>query len=86
MRFRVDVVRGEWLCVNGPDAERTDEHLVVEVATGRVVLRFEEYGNWPYMAEQEFAGTREVQVDLDERGVTVLGHSGSRRRVPLPES
>jgi hypothetical protein len=83
-RWRIEVVTGEWLSVCGPDYEREKDFHVIDTATGRPVLTFTEYGDWPYMCGAEYAGTQNVELAPSGDAVIVTGHDGSVKTVPLP--
>ncbi|MEQ1841605.1 MAG: hypothetical protein ABL994_14450 [Verrucomicrobiales bacterium] len=52
-RFRVEVSRGGWISVCGPDYELESEFRVIEIATGKVVMTFTEVGEWPFMSSAQ---------------------------------
>ncbi len=83
-RWRIDYVSGTWRSVCGPDYENESEYSVVDVTTGKTVLVFEEYGDWPYLANTTYSGTAKVEISPDGTHIIVTDHDGSSKTVPLP--
>jgi hypothetical protein len=82
-RYRVESDRSAWVSVGGPDYECEGEHRVVEIATGRVVLRLQEWGDWPFMVEPRFTGVARVELAEDGTHAVVTDHEGKRQVVAL---
>ena len=83
-RWRVEVDRGEWISVCGPDYESETEFRVVDASTGEVVLTFTETGDWPFMVSPSYYGTASVELAPDGSHVVVTDHDGKVRLEPLP--
>ncbi len=82
-RFRIEIVEvGDGLY--GPDHPWHNEHRVVEVATGRVVVALEERPDLSKPWDPSYDGVSSLTLDEDGASVTAHYHDGRVERIPLP--
>ena len=82
-RFRIEIVEvGDGLY--GPDHPWHDEHRVVEIATGRVVLALEETPDLSKPWDPSYHGVSSLSLDDEGGTVTARYHDGTVERFPLP--
>lgn len=84
-KYRVDYVERAWEDPSG--FAWRNEHRVVEVATGRVVLTFEETPDLWHAYDPGYEGVSSVTLDADGAHVLVRHHGDDElERVEIPES
>lgn len=83
MTWRVEVHRGEWISVCGPDYEQETEFRVIDEGTGRTVLVLTETGEWPYLVSPSYAGVESARVLEDGGTLEVRHHDGHVERIAL---
>ena len=91
--FRVERIEGSWRTTypsefshRDPDWERDNEHRVVEVATGRVALRFPEHEEKSGDGIPPHPPTGVARVRLDGEYALVAYHDGRLERVALQKA
>jgi hypothetical protein len=79
-RFRVDTVEFP----GDTDDPKTMEFRVVDIATDRVVLKYEEWMDLWHPWDPSYEGVSSVVLDDDGAHVIVKDHDGSVARVAIP--
>ncbi len=79
----MEVHRGEWISVCGPDYEQETEFRVIDGRTGRTVLVLTGTGDWPYLVSPSYTGVESARVLEDGATLEVRHHGGKVERIAL---